>query len=111
MALITTAIIGSLLSVGAFAAVDYLAFDGNLTNGVFQGLYNAFAEGSHYLLAKILDNIPISDANYQWLIDIGDVVGYFFPLDVAISLLAAYLVFVSLFIIVKFVIKLIPTVG
>lgn len=101
----------ALVGGGTFFAVDYLAYDGYLTNGIFQSLYAAFTEGGHYLLGKMLDGIPMPEATYQWLIDVADIVGYFFPLDVAVALIGAYIGFISLFIIIKLAIKLIPTVG
>jgi len=68
---------------------------------VFSGLLD-------YLFAAIPDEFQADATAYRQYIEVANV---WIPLDYGITLLGAYYTFLSVFVVIKFVLKLIPTVG
>ena len=61
-----------------------------------------------YLFAAIPDQFQADAAPFRQYIEVANV---WVPLDYGITLLGAYYTFLSVFVVIKFVLKLIPTVG
>lgn len=61
-----------------------------------------------YLFAAIPEQFQADAAPYRQYIEVANV---WIPLDYGITLLGAYYTFLSVFVVIKFVLKLIPTVG
>lgn len=93
------------------AAADIAVNSGRLTAGIMNGLLDSFTTGGHHLIDMVLTGLNIPQASYTWLTDIADLVGYFLPLDIAVTLIVAYIGFVSVFIGVKMALKVIPWIG
>lgn len=61
-----------------------------------------------YLFAAIPEQFQADAAPFRQYIEVANV---WIPLDYGITLLGAYYTFLSVFVVIKFVLKLIPTVG
>ena len=101
---------GVVATLGVGAAATTTDIGQELTGAVLKSVFEMWAASAGPVVDRLLSSFA-PDVDWSFIQPYLVFIDYWFPVNLALTLLGIYLTFMALFILIKFILKIIPTIG